>query len=68
LFLEPQDEVGPSISSSIVLCSFGLLIYVILSVGQLLPFEDFTSVWMPLDTLPANRRMGLVMVLSPWCL
>ena len=27
LFLDPQDEVGPSISSSVVLCSFVLLVY-----------------------------------------
>jgi len=28
LFLVPQDEVGPSISSSVVLCSFVLLVYI----------------------------------------
>ena len=28
LFVDPQDEVGPSISSSIVLCSFVLLVYI----------------------------------------
>jgi len=29
LFLDPQDEVGPSISSSVVLCSFVLLVYIV---------------------------------------
>ena len=29
LFLDPQDEVGPSISSSVDLCSFVLLVYII---------------------------------------
>ena len=28
LFLDPQDEIGPSISSSVVLCSFVLLVYI----------------------------------------
>jgi len=60
LFLDPQNEVGPSISSSVVLCSFVLLV---------LPFEDFTSsVCCPLDRLPACRRMSLVVGLPPWCL
>ena len=44
MFLDPQDEVGPSISSSVVLCSFVLLVVVVLSVGPLHPFEDFTSI------------------------
>ena len=48
LFLDPVDEVGPSISSLVVLCSFVLLVYlvVMLSVVPLLTFEDFTSVLM----------------------
>jgi hypothetical protein len=29
LFLDPEDEVGPSISSSVVLCSFVLLVYIV---------------------------------------
>ena len=29
LFLDPQNEVGPSISSSVVLCSFVLLVYIV---------------------------------------
>ena len=29
LFLDPQDEVGPSISSSVVLCSFVILVYIV---------------------------------------
>ena len=29
LFLDPQNEIGPSISSSVVLCSFVLLIYIV---------------------------------------
>ena len=29
LFLDPQDEVGPSISSSVVLCSFVLLVDIV---------------------------------------
>ena len=29
LILQPQDEVGPSISSSVVLCSFVLLVYIV---------------------------------------
>jgi len=42
---------------------------VILSVGPLLPFEDFTSsVCCPLDGLPARRKLSLVVGLSPWCL
>ena len=32
LFLDPQDEVGPSISSSVVLCSFILLVYIVVLV------------------------------------
>jgi len=32
LFLDPQDEVGPSISSSVVLCSFVLLVYILVLV------------------------------------
>ena len=28
LFLDPQDEFGPSVSSSVVLCSFVLLVYI----------------------------------------
>ena len=32
LFLGPQDEVGPSISSSVVLCSFVLFIYTVVLV------------------------------------
>ena len=29
LFLDPQNEIGPSISSSVVLCSFVLLVYIV---------------------------------------
>jgi len=29
LFLDPKDEVGPSISFSVVLCSFVLLVYIV---------------------------------------
>jgi len=32
LFLHPQDEVGPLISSSVVLCSFVLLVYIVVLV------------------------------------
>ena len=32
LFLDPQDEVGPSISFSVVLCSFVLLVYIVVLV------------------------------------
>ena len=32
LFLDLQDEVGPSISSSVVLCSFVLLVYIVVPV------------------------------------
>jgi len=32
LFLDPQDEVGPSISSSVVLCSYVLLVYIVVLV------------------------------------
>ena len=32
MFLNPQDEVGPSISSSVVLCSFVLLVYIVVLV------------------------------------
>ena len=32
LFLDPQDEVGPSISSSVVPCSFVLLVYIVVLV------------------------------------
>ena len=32
LFLNPQDEVGSSISSSVVLCSFVLLVYILVLV------------------------------------
>ena len=29
MFLDPQNEIGPSISSSVVLCSFVLLVYIV---------------------------------------
>ena len=32
LFLDPQYEIGPSISSSVVLCSFVLLVYIVVLV------------------------------------
>jgi len=32
LFLDPQDEIGPSISSSVVQCSFALLVYIVLLI------------------------------------
>ena len=32
LFLDPQDEVGPSISSSVVLCSFVLSVDIVVLV------------------------------------
>jgi len=32
MFLDPQDEVGPSISSSVVLRSFVLLVYIVVLV------------------------------------
>ena len=32
LFLDPQDEVGPSISSSVVLCFFVRLVYIVVLV------------------------------------
>jgi hypothetical protein len=32
LFLDPQDEVGPSISFLVVLCSFVLLVYIVVLV------------------------------------
>ena len=32
LFLDPQDEVGPSISSSVVLCFFVPLVYIVVLV------------------------------------
>ena len=32
LFLDPQDEVGPSVSSSVVLCFFFLLAYIVVLV------------------------------------
>jgi len=32
LFLDPEDEVGPSISSSVDLCSFVLLVYILVLV------------------------------------
>ena len=32
MFLDPQNEVGPSISSLVVLCSFVLLVYIVVLV------------------------------------
>jgi len=32
LFFDPQDEIGPSISSSVVLCSFVLLVSIVVLV------------------------------------
>ena len=32
LFLDPQNEVGPSISSTVVLCSFVLSVYIVVLV------------------------------------
>ena len=29
MFLDPQDEVGPSMCSSVFLCSFVLLVYIV---------------------------------------
>jgi len=32
LFLDPQNEIGPPISSSVVLCSFVLLVYIVMLI------------------------------------
>jgi hypothetical protein len=32
LFLDPQAEVGPSVSSSVILCFFVLLVYIVMLV------------------------------------
>ena len=42
------------------------IIFTNMSVGPLLPFEDFTSsVCCPLDRLPASRRVSQVVGLPP---
>ena len=47
LFLDPQDEVGPSISSSVVLCFFFLLVYIVVLVTKLYDL---------IHTTPASNR------------
>jgi hypothetical protein len=43
LFLDPQDEVGPSISSSVVLCFFVLLVYIVVLVLLVQRFPTFLT-------------------------
>jgi len=35
LFLDPQNEIGPSISSSVVLCFIVLLVYIVTLVSNM---------------------------------
>ena len=79
LFLDPKDEVGPSISSSVVLCSFVLLVYIVVlvlvvclctsSVRVVATFSVLLRIfrvsWCPLDRLPARRKVSLVVGLPP---
>jgi len=44
LFLDPQDEVGPSISSSVVLCSFVILVYTVVLVSVVCLFPSSVRV------------------------
>ena len=41
---DPQDEVGPSISSSVVLCSFVLLVYIVVLVLVVCPCPPYEHV------------------------
>jgi len=67
LLLDPQVEVGPSISSSVILCSF-VLFCLYCSAWSVYSFEDFSNVLMSLDRLPARRRVSLEVGLPPRCL
>jgi hypothetical protein len=51
---------------------FGIIFVSILctccmSVGPFRFFEDFTSIWCPLDMISARRRVSLLVGLPPWC-
>jgi hypothetical protein len=43
-FLDSQDEVGPSISSSVVLCSLVILVYIVVLVLVFYLCPSFVSV------------------------
>ena len=42
--LDPQDEVGPSTSSSVILCSFVLLVYIVVPVLVVCPFSVYIKI------------------------
>ena len=63
LFLDPQDEVGPSISSSVVLCFFVRLVYIVVLVlvvclcPSSLNFEQKAQIYiLPLSSLGCAAR------------
>jgi hypothetical protein len=71
LFLNSQDEVGPSISSSVVLCSFVRSVYVVVLVSvsywvsvRFLPLRILRVFCWPRDRLSACRRASLVVGLN----
>ena len=55
LFLDPQNEIGPSISSLVVLCSFVLLVFIVMLV---LVF------YLCLSSVYVHEGLGLIPV--PW--
>ena len=57
LFLDPQDEVGPSISSSVVLCFFVLLVYIVVLVLVVCLCPSFVHV---LATFPGTVLFPLL--------
>ena len=60
LFPDPQNEIGPSISSSVVLCSFVLLVYI---VALVLVFYSCPSSVRVVATFPGTILFPLLIQL-----
>jgi len=67
LFLDPQDEVGPSISSLVVLCSFVLLVYIVVLVlvvclcpSSVCVVATFSGTWWTNDELISENTTIIV--------
>jgi hypothetical protein len=67
LFLDPQDEVGPSTSSSVVLCSFVLLVYVValVLVFYLCPSSVRVVATLQSTDIPIIYRIDVCLI--SWC-
>jgi len=63
VFLVPQNEIGPSISSSVVLCSFFLLVYIVVFV---LVFHLCPSSVCVVPTYPGTVLFSLLYSLLPF--